>query len=113
MGAEMPKPGQTYKFKLDYLGNVVGITNVSADYGVAFMNNVKTYEDDIGNVVLFAVQFHIQLRSQRRTAAAGRCLCGSFAGLGVRSRFRCGGNCRSLFLSHNKTFFLDSEHSGA
>lgn len=51
MGAEMPKPGQTYKFKLDYLGNVVGITNVSADYGVAFMNNVKTYEDDIGNVV--------------------------------------------------------------
>lgn len=51
MGREMPKLGQTYKFKLDCLGNVVGITNVSADYGVAFMNNVKTYEDDIGNVV--------------------------------------------------------------
>ncbi len=51
MGKELPKPGQTYKFKLDCLGNVVGITNVSADYGVAFMNNVKTYEDDIGNVV--------------------------------------------------------------
>lgn len=50
-GREMPKLGQTYKFKLDCLGYVVEITNVSSDYGVGFMNNVKTYEDDIGDVV--------------------------------------------------------------
>lgn len=51
MGREMPKLGQTYKFKLDYLGKIVGITDVSSDYGVAFMNNVRSYEENVKNVV--------------------------------------------------------------
>lgn len=42
----VPSTGNSYDLKLDILGKVIFMKSASADFVIAFMNNVKQYDDD-------------------------------------------------------------------